>query len=98
VSRSSAAPELPTVAESGLRGYDVTGWVGVLVPAQTSGDIISKLRGDIAKVLATTDAKARFLSQGAEATTSTPPQFGAFISAEIEKWASVVKKAGITAQ
>jgi tripartite-type tricarboxylate transporter receptor subunit TctC len=97
-SRSSAAPELPTVAESGLRGYDVTGWVGVLVPAQTSSEIISKLQADIAKVLLTADAKERFLSQGAETATSTPPQFAAFIRAEIEKWASVVKKAGITAQ
>ena len=97
-SRSSAAPELPTVAESGLRGYDVTGWVGVLVPAQTSSEIVSKLHADIAKGLSTADAKERFLSQGAEAATSTPPQFAAFIRTEIEKWAGVVKKAGITAQ
>ena len=96
--RSSAAPELPTVAESGLRGYDVTGWVGVLVPAQTPGEIVSKLHADIAKVLAAPDAKERFLSQGAEAATSTPQQFGAFVRAEIEKWASVIRKAGITAQ
>ena len=97
-SRSSAAPELPTVAESGLAGYDVTGWVGVLVPAQTPGEIVTKLHADIAKVLAAPDAKERFLSQGAEAATSTPQEFRAFVRAEIEKWAGVVRKAGITAQ
>ena len=97
-SRSSAAPELPTVAESGLRGYDVTGWVGVFAPANTSGDVISRLHADISKVLATADAKERFMSQGAEAVTNSPQQFAAFVRAEIDKWAAVVKKAGISAQ
>ena len=97
-SRSSAAPELPTVSESGLRGYDVTGWVGVFVPAQTPTEIVSRLHADIVKVLATPDAKERFLSQGAEAATTTPQQFAAFVRSEIERWAKVVKMAGISAQ
>jgi len=93
--RSSAAPEVPTVAESGLPGYEITGWVGVLAPAGTSKDTISMLHAEIAKVLKLSDLREKFANLGAEAGSSTPEQFAAFIQSEIAKWGRVIKAAGI---
>ncbi|MGZ5089945.1 MAG: Bug family tripartite tricarboxylate transporter substrate binding protein [Burkholderiales bacterium] len=92
--RSSVAPDIPTVSESGLPGYSITTWHGLLAPAATPGNIISRLSGETAKALESPDVREKFLVQGAEPTPSTPEQFGAFIKAEIEKWANVVKISG----
>jgi tripartite-type tricarboxylate transporter receptor subunit TctC len=93
--RSSAAPDVPTVAESGLPGYEIVGWVGVLAPAAIAKDIVVRLQADIAKALLLADLKERFASLGAEASSSTPEQFAAFIQSEIAKWGKVIKDAGI---
>ena len=93
--RSGAAPEVPTVAESGLPGYEIIGWVGVLVPAATVKEVVSRLHADIGKALLLPDLKEKFAHLGAEAGSSTPEQFGAFIQAEIAKWGKVIKDAGI---
>lgn len=95
--RSSALPGVPTVADSGLRGYEVVGWVGVLLPTGTQREIVTKLNADIGKVLAMRDVKEKFLAQGAETAASTPEQFAAFIRAEISKWARVIKETGARA-
>jgi tripartite-type tricarboxylate transporter receptor subunit TctC len=92
--RTPFAPELPTIAESGLPGYEVIAWYGVMVPAQTPPAVVTRLHAEIAKGLKTPDSEARFASQGAELVVSTPPAFAAHVQAEIAKWAKVVKATG----
>lgn len=88
------APELPTIAESGLPGYEVIAWYGVMVPARTPPATVARLQGEIAKGLRTPDSEARFAAQGAELVVGTPPAFDAHVRAEIAKWAKVVKATG----
>lgn len=93
--RSSAMPQLPTVAEAGVPGYDMVLWFGVLAPAGTPRPIVAKMHETIAAILARNDVRARFATLGAEPVGSTPDAFDAFIKAEIAKWAKVVKAAGL---
>ena len=92
--RSSALPDVPTMDEEGLKGFDATSWFGLLAPAGTPKDIIAKLNAAAVKALATPEMRERLASQGAEAVGNTPDQFAAFIKAEIEKWAKIVKASG----
>jgi tripartite-type tricarboxylate transporter receptor subunit TctC len=92
--RSPAMPELPTIAEAGLPGYEASAWFGILAPAGTPRDIVMKLNAAIVKALATPELKERLASQGAEAIGDTPEQFAAHIQAELVKWAKVVKDSG----
>ena len=96
--RSSLAPELPTVAESGLPGYEMNPWYGVFVPAGTPRPIIDKINRDIVRVLQLPDVKERFATLGAEPVGNTPEQFGAFVDAEITKWTKVIKDSGAKAE
>jgi tripartite-type tricarboxylate transporter receptor subunit TctC len=93
--RSLFLPELPTVAESGVPGYEVTSWNGVLTPSGVSPDIIRRLNGDLNKIIATPDMHRRMIELGFEPVGGPPEKFGEFIRAETAKWAPVVKKAGI---
>jgi len=94
--RSSAAPELPTIAESGLPGYTAVQWYGLLAPAGTPREIVVKLHATTLRVLQEPAIRKRFVNDGAEPTPSaTPAEFGAFIRAELAKWARVVKAQGI---
>jgi tripartite-type tricarboxylate transporter receptor subunit TctC len=93
--RSAAFPELPTIAESGLPGYDAYTWWGVLAPANTPRDIVTKLNAEIARIVALADIKPKLESQGAEPATGTPEQFARQIQGEIAKWAKVVKDANV---
>lgn len=95
--RSSAAPDLPTIAEAGLRGYEAANWFGVLAPAATPKQVVAKLNGDIVKVLQMPDVRNRLSSQGADPVGSTPQQFAAYIKAEIARWKTVIRNAGIKA-
>jgi tripartite-type tricarboxylate transporter receptor subunit TctC len=95
VKRTAAAPEVPTIAESGLPGYEAVQWYGVLAPAQTPKDIIARLHGDVARILQAADIKERLLGDGADPVASTPEEFARFIRAEIDKWARVARDAGI---
>ena len=92
--RSAFAPELPTVAESGLPGFEVFGWNGVLAPAETPPAIIAKLRDEIVDALALPQVREREASFGFEPVGSTPEEFGEFIKADLARWAKVVKKTG----
>ena len=93
--RSSVMPDLPTVAESGLAGYQTGTWYGILAPTGTSPDIISRLNQETIKVLALPEVKERFLTQAIEPAGSTPAQFAAYIRSELDKWARVIKAGGI---
>ena len=93
--RSTAAADLPTVAEAGVAGYEVSTWIGVLVPARTPKEIVAKLHAEIVKILQTTEVRQRFSGEGLEPLTTTPGEFAALIKADIAKWAEVIKGAGI---
>jgi tripartite-type tricarboxylate transporter receptor subunit TctC len=96
--RLASVPELPTVAEAGVKGFEVTSWNGVLVPAGTPSPIVQKLNTSINEALRASDVRQRLESQGLQIVASTPEQFGQFIKAEIAKWGKVVRAAGIKAE
>ena len=95
--RSVATPELPTISELGLAGYDVGSWYGLLAPAGTQKDIVARINAESHKALRLPDVKQRMDASGFEALTSTPEEYGAFLRGEVDKWAKVVKAAGIRA-
>ena len=92
--RSALAPGMPTVAESGLPGYEAVIWQGILAPAKTPMTIITKLNRDLNILLATAEIQEQFKAQGVDSMPSTPEEFGAYIKSEIPKWAKVVKASG----
>jgi tripartite-type tricarboxylate transporter receptor subunit TctC len=93
--RSAAMPEVPTFDESGLKGYDVTGWYGLLAPGKTPPAIIRRLNHELQQVLADAEALKRLAQAGIEPAPGTPASFAALIKAEIPKWAKVIKAAGV---
>jgi tripartite-type tricarboxylate transporter receptor subunit TctC len=94
--RSAAAPEIPTVAES-LPGFEVNNWVGLFAPAGTPPEIVGKLNGEVQKFMQSKEITARLTAEGARFIPMTPEQFGAFVKAEIAKWAPVVRASGARA-
>lgn len=96
--RSPSLPELPTVAEAGVKGYEVSTWYGVLAPARTPKGIVTRLHGEIVKILAAAETRDKLLAQGFEPVGSTPDEFGVYIQSEIAKWGKVIKAAGIKAE
>jgi tripartite-type tricarboxylate transporter receptor subunit TctC len=95
--RTITAPDLPTIAESGVPGYDAVGWFGVIAPAGTPKDVIAKLNAEIVRIMALPEIRERALAVGAEPATGTPDEFAAFIASEIPKWDRVVKVSGAKA-
>jgi tripartite-type tricarboxylate transporter receptor subunit TctC len=93
--RSSATPELPTIAESGYPGFEFTNWSGLLAPARTPAMIVSKLHLETVKALAFSDVRAKLADLGLEGIGNSPDEFAAVIKSEIPKWAKVIKEAGI---
>ncbi|MFN0160765.1 MAG: Bug family tripartite tricarboxylate transporter substrate binding protein [Burkholderiales bacterium] len=93
--RTSALPDLPTIAESGYPGFESAGWAGLVAPAGTPRDIVQKLNAEIVKILAQPELPARFVAIGAELASSTPEAFGTYIRSEMAKWGKVIKDAGI---
>ncbi len=94
--RSSALPDLPTIAESGLSGFDVTSWNGVMTPAGVTPAIIAKIHRDVVIALQSAEVRDRLKADGAEAVGSTPEQFTRHIMHEMQQWARVIKSAGLT--
>lgn len=92
--RSPALPDVPTINESGVPGFEASSWFGVLAPAGTPKEIVNRLHDEIVKALHTPRLKNSLLSQGAEPIGDTPEEFADYISAEIAKWAKVVKQSG----
>lgn len=93
---SSLLPDVGPIAEQGLPGYEVTGWFGLFAPAGVDPQIISKLNTTLREILDTDEVKAQLLAQGAEPDGSSPEDFDRFVRAEHEKWAKVIKDAGIS--
>ena len=93
--RSSAAPDLPTIAEEGVRGYDFSSWFGFLAPAGTSQDIVALLNREIVRILQAPDVKQRLTQDGADVVASSPRDFANYLAGETTKWAKVIKQAGI---
>jgi tripartite-type tricarboxylate transporter receptor subunit TctC len=94
--RSPLMPDVPTVSEAGLPGYEVTSWYGVFAPAAVPKHLVTKLNGDIAAILDTTDMKQRLEKLGAEPAPQSPEAFAGFVQSEISKWAKVVRESGAT--
>jgi len=93
--RSSTAPELPTIAESGYPGFEYSLWYGLLAPAKAPAAIVGRLHHETVKALALPDLRAKLADLGGEAIGNSPDEFGAIIKSEIPKWAKVIKDAGI---
>ena len=93
--RSALMPELPTIAEAGLPGYEFLSWYGLMVPAGTPQAIITKLNGETVRALSLPDFKAQLAKDGSEAVGSTPGEFAAFLAAEMAKWAGIVRASGM---
>ncbi|MGH8617311.1 MAG: Bug family tripartite tricarboxylate transporter substrate binding protein [Burkholderiales bacterium] len=96
--RSPALPDLPTVAEAGFPGYDVSAWYGIVAPAGTPVAVVAKLNREIIRILNLPDVRERLQGLGMEPVTDTPEQFAAYIKAQSERWAKVIRDAGIKAE
>lgn len=95
-SRAPNLPDVPTVAESGLPGYEAAIWYGVLAPAGTPRDIITRLNAELHKALAAPDLRAKLTEQGFAITPSTPEEFGSKITAELDRWGKLIREANIS--
>jgi tripartite-type tricarboxylate transporter receptor subunit TctC len=96
--RSSLMPELPTLSESGLAGFDANNWYGLVAPAKTPRPIIERLNAEVAKLLAMPDVRASLANQGLDPAPGTPEQFGAYIRSERLKWTKVIRDSGAKAE
>ena len=96
--RSPAAPNLPTVAESGISGYETTSWHGVVVPAGTPNAVVKRLYTELRQITRQPDVKDRFAQDGTQVVGSTPEEYAATVKSESAKWARIIKAAGIKAE
>jgi tripartite-type tricarboxylate transporter receptor subunit TctC len=96
--RSPALPDVPTIDEAALPGYEAGNWIGLVAPAGTPALVVERLNKEIAAILDTPEAQKQFANEGAEVVKITPAEFGAFMQSELVKWGKVVKDAGIKAQ
>jgi tripartite-type tricarboxylate transporter receptor subunit TctC len=94
-SRSQQRPNVPTVAEAGVAGYEMVDWNGILVPAATPRAIVDRLNAEIVKALSAPDIQSRFAEQGLQPAGNTPEEFAAFIRAEQTKWLGIARAANI---
>jgi tripartite-type tricarboxylate transporter receptor subunit TctC len=93
--RSALVPEIPTVAESGVPGFDVPSATGILAPAKTPREVVAKINAAINRALATEEVRQRLNAQGFEPAPATPEEFGAFLASEVRKYARVIREAGV---
>lgn len=94
--RSPAAPQLPTVAEAGVKGYEASTWFALFAPAGTPSDIVQKLSAETRRILDLPDVRERLLGLGAQPAPSTPEELARFVKAEVAKWAKVIRDANVT--
>ncbi len=93
--RNAALPDVPTLDESGLKGFEAVAWNGLTAPAKTPRDVIVKINADVLKIVNSPDLKERLKAEGSDPVGSSPEQFAAFLRSEIAKWAKVIKFAGV---
>jgi tripartite-type tricarboxylate transporter receptor subunit TctC len=93
--RSGVAPEIPTLIESGLPGFDVQGWFGWLAPTKTPPAIVARLNAEIVKIMQSPEVREKLVAQGSDPAAGTPEEFGRFLRSEHERWAKVIKAANI---
>jgi tripartite-type tricarboxylate transporter receptor subunit TctC len=93
--RMSAIPDVPTIAESGLPGFETGSWQGVIAPPGTPREIVARLNAEIGRIFASPEMRERLGNQGADVRTNSPDEFAAFIRTEKERWAKVVKEADV---
>jgi tripartite-type tricarboxylate transporter receptor subunit TctC len=98
LTRLPSLPQIPTLDESGVKGFDASGWYGILAPAGTSREIVMKLNAEIRRIMQTPELRARLDNEGAIPAAGSPEEFAAFIVSEIARWGAVLKRAGIEAQ
>ena len=98
LTRSTVLPDVPTLNEAGVPGYEATIWLGIMAPKGTPKEIVDRLNAEIGKIIAKPEVKAAWAKQGAVPMTMTPPEFGAFLKSDIDKWAKVIDKAGLKPQ
>jgi len=96
--RSSILPEVPTLAEAGVPGYEAVIWLGVMAPAKTPPAVLHKLNGEIARIAALPEVRQEWSAQGASAMSMSVEEFDRYLRADIDKWAQIVRKAGIKAE
>ena len=96
--RSAFYPEVPTMNEAGVKGYEFSTWYGLLVPARTPTSVVDRLNAELRKALASAPVKEQFGGQGLESAASTPGEFGAYLTSEVRKWSKVVKASGATTE
>ena len=96
--RSTVLPNIPTVSEAGVPGYEATIWLGIMAPKGTPKEIVDKLNAEITRIVATPKIKEAWAKQGAVPMSMTPDDFGRFLEHDIDKWAAVIKKSGMTIQ
>ena len=93
--RLAPLPAVPTVAESGVKDYEAVNWYGVMMPAGAARELVTRLHGDLVRLLRQPEVQERFASEGGEIVANTPEEFGAFIRRDIPKWTRVIKAAQI---
>ena len=93
--RLKSLPEVPTISEDGVAGYEVSVWYGVMVPAGTPSGIIARVNADIVRILGQPDVQERFSGEGGDVVAGTPEEFGAYIRAEIARWTKVITETGV---
>ena len=98
LARSSAAPDIPAIAEAGFPGFEAVTWIGAVAPAGVPATVVAKLNKELVDIMRAPDLREKLLTEGAEPLTNSPKEFAAYIRSEIDKWAGVVKSAGIAAQ
>jgi tripartite-type tricarboxylate transporter receptor subunit TctC len=96
--RSAFLPDVPTMIEAGVAGFEVTIWYALYMPAAAPKPLIAKLNGDVIGTLAARDVRERLAQQGAEPVATSPDQLAAFQKSEIAKWSKVIKESGVTAE
>jgi tripartite-type tricarboxylate transporter receptor subunit TctC len=91
-------PDVPTISEAGVPGYDAMVWIGMVAPAGTPREVVAKLNAEIGKLMRTDEVKKLFVPTGMDPDPDTPEQFGAYLKADYDKWGKVVKESGATVQ
>ena len=96
--RSAALPNVPTIAEAGVPGFDVGNWTALFAPAGTPAPVVAKLNAEVLRVMKLPEIQARMVDEGMRTTAMTPKQFGDFVQGEVKRWGEVVKRVGVTAE